>query len=98
MATKVMRPQDSLIQRFRTPPPVFHRRKKDYANGIIYYANQKPAVRTERSIRSSRTEELRPSHRASKTDNGLVMGQVTILRRGDSLDSIIRKDDKNESV
>lgn len=72
--------------------------KKYYANGIIYYANQKPAVRTERSIRSPRTEEFRPSHRVSKIDNRLVMGQVTILRRDDTLDSInskiIRKDDK----
>lgn len=39
--------------------------------------------------RSVSSEDLRPMHNAGKSNAGIVMGQVTILRRGESLDSLI---------
>lgn len=68
------------------------------------YGNRKPVVRTERERsekkklknqpeplmrrRSASSEDLRPTHHGGKSNGGVVMGQVTILRRGESLDSL----------
>lgn len=94
------------------PAAVFHRRKNGngYYNNNGY---RKPVVRTEKkklnnkihnqsepSI-SRRSEESKPVQIPGKAtpaaDRGNMMGQVTILRRGESLDSLnpnIRKENK----
>lgn len=97
------------------PAAVFHRRKNGngYYNNNGY---RKPVVRTEKkklnnkiqnqsepSI-SRRSEESKPvqipGKATSAADGGIVMGQVMILRRGESLDSLnpnIRKENKTTS-
>ncbi|XP_015168502.1 uncharacterized protein [Solanum tuberosum] len=76
----------------------------DYFNPRSSYGNRKQVVRTERERsekkkvknqpeplmrrRSASSEDLRPTHNAGKSNGGVVMGQVTILRRGESLDSL----------
>lgn len=100
MATEVLRPQDILIQRLR----VSYRRRTNFGNGNGYFnprSNRKPVVRTERErsekkkvknqpepLMRRRPEDLRPTHNAGKFNSGIIMGQVTILRRGESLDSL----------
>lgn len=107
MGTEVLRPQNCLIDRFREPQPsaVFHRRK----NGNGYYNNygyRKPVVRTEKKKLNNKIQNQsepsisKPVQIAGKVtpaDAGIVMGQVTILRRGESLDSLnpnIRNENK----
>ncbi|WMV10345.1 hypothetical protein MTR67_003730 [Solanum verrucosum] len=103
MGTEVLRPQNCLIDRFREPQPAaaFHRRKN---NGYYNNGYRKPVVRTEKkklnnkiqnqsepSI-SRRSEESKPVQIPGRVtpavDGGIVMGQVMILRRGESLDSL----------
>ncbi|MCD9637772.1 hypothetical protein HAX54_021241 [Datura stramonium] len=108
MGTEVLRPQNCLIDRFREPQPatVFNHRK----NGNGYYNNygyRKPVVRTEKKKLNNKiqnqSEESKPAQYAGKVtpaDGGIVMGQVMILRRGESLDSLnpnIRKENKRTS-
>ncbi|KAH0730644.1 hypothetical protein KY285_001556 [Solanum tuberosum] len=115
MGTEVLRPQNCLIDRFREPQPAaaFHRRKN---NGYYNNGYRKPVVRTEKkklnnkiqnqsepSI-SRRSEESKPVQIPGRVtppvDGGIVMGQVMILRRGESLDSLnpnIRKENKTTS-
>ncbi|XP_055830707.1 uncharacterized protein LOC129899705 [Solanum dulcamara] len=75
-----------------------------YFNSRSSYGNRKPDVRTERERsekkklknqpeplmrrRIASSEDLRPTHNAGKSNGGVVMGKVTILRRGESLDSL----------
>ncbi|CAA2961060.1 uncharacterized protein LOC111366023 [Olea europaea var. sylvestris] len=97
MGTEVLRPQDCLGERFRLSPAAFHRRKSTKHGEAGY---RKPVFRSERwdqnqkkkfnnqqenfiSKKSSRADALK-----SRINNGPVMGQVTILRRGESLDSL----------
>ncbi|KAL3348120.1 hypothetical protein AABB24_021661 [Solanum stoloniferum] len=114
MGTEVLRPQNCLIDRFREPQPAaaFHRRKN---NGYYNNGYRKPVVRTEKkklnkiqnqsepSI-SRRSEESKPVQIPGRVtpavDGGIVMGQVMILRRGESLDSLnpnIMKENKTRS-
>ncbi|KAL7210331.1 hypothetical protein ACSBR1_031817 [Camellia fascicularis] len=98
MGTEVLRPQDCLIERVRVAPAVFHHRRKNFVVPGNQYPNpnpkstsRKPAVRPEQRKRS---EPLISNRSASlddvkKSHNHLVTGQVTILRRGESLDSKI---------
>lgn len=95
MGTEVLRPQDCLIERIRIAQPVFqHHRRKNNGNPN---PSRKPAVRPEQkknkplaSSRSASLDDLRKSHNHNNYHhNNLVMGQVMILRRGESLDSKI---------
>ncbi|XP_057484862.1 uncharacterized protein LOC130771269 [Actinidia eriantha] len=89
MGTEVLRPQDCLIERIRVSPAVFNRRKNGSA--------RKPAARPEQKKRFERTGRSEPRRSTSLDDlrknqyhnhnNNLMMGQVTILRRGEALDS-----------
>ncbi|TMW90348.1 hypothetical protein EJD97_015871 [Solanum chilense] len=116
MGTEVLRPQNCLIDRFREPQPAaaFHRRKNNgYYNNNGY---RKPVVRTEKKKLNSkiqnqsepsisrRSEESKPVQIPGRVtpvvDGGIVMGQVMILRRGESLDSLnpnIRNENKTMS-
>ncbi|KAK9288192.1 hypothetical protein L1049_016641 [Liquidambar formosana] len=99
MGTEILRPQDILIERLRVTPAVFPRRKYVYGNPK---PNRKPALRaTDKQDRNRRfTGQAEPSisKRSSSDDlkstrsNNIVMGQVTILRRGESLDSKIKSE------
>ncbi|KAG6670630.1 hypothetical protein I3843_Q049300 [Carya illinoinensis] len=84
-----LRPQDCLIGRVRDPHPVvFHRRRSNYGN-----FNPKPDQR-KRSVSSQ--SEPSVSKRSGSSDDlkmerrSLSMEKVTILRRGESLDSNIK--------
>ncbi|XP_060216820.1 uncharacterized protein LOC132644257 [Lycium barbarum] len=94
MGTEVLRPQNCLIERFREPRPVFHRRKtgNGYHNGY-----RKPVIRTEKKKVKNQSE---PSISRGSEEPKPVMGQVMILRRGESLDSLnpnIRKENETAS-
>lgn len=87
MGTEVLRPQNCLIDRIRVAPVVFPRRRP----------NRKPAARPERpdprkrSIQPEASSSTKPSSffdlRSDRFGGG---AQVTILRRGESLDSKIK--------
>jgi hypothetical protein len=103
MGTEVLRPHDCLIERIRVSPAVFqHHRRKNVGNGSgnpnPRVITRKPVVRPDQKKKNGRSQPLTPRRAASLDDlrknhqnsNGnLVMGQVTILRRGESLDSTI---------
>lgn len=108
MGTEILRPQDCLIQRLRVTPNVFPRRKCFYGNTRT---NRKPAVRTERSDRPKRftnpspealiskrpsSDDLKSS--ATRSNSSPVMGQVKILRRGESFDTKINCDVINNDL
>lgn len=72
-----------------------------YFNPRSSYGNRKSVVRTERERSEKKKvknqpeplmrrgpEDLRPTENAGKSNSGIIMGQVTILRRGESLDSL----------
>ncbi|EOY06333.1 hypothetical protein QUC31_016331 [Theobroma cacao] len=103
MGTEVLRPQDCLIERIRFAPTACSRRR--YGNGSFnpsyYYNNnnnnsgngrfnRKPAHRkrtgSEQAIskRSSSADDLKTVR------NNVTMEKVTLLRRGESLDSKIK--------
>ncbi|XP_059632614.1 uncharacterized protein LOC132275211 [Cornus florida] len=101
MGTEVLRPQDCLIQRIRVGPAS---RKSCYPNGNARF--RKPVVRPEQKKRfngqpetttslipkrsTSTDDDLRKNFNNNYNQGQLVMGQVTILRRGESLDSKIK--------
>ncbi|XAR57172.1 hypothetical protein NMG60_11025224 [Bertholletia excelsa] len=81
MGTEVLRPRDCLIERVRVAPAAFyqHRRRNLYANGN---GSRKPAARLEqKKRRSASLDDLRKNHCGNQQH-----AQVTILRRGQSLD------------
>ncbi|KAG2721622.1 hypothetical protein I3760_02G089800 [Carya illinoinensis] len=106
MGTEVLRPQDCLIGRVRDPHPVvFHRRRSNYGNFNPSYvfnprSTRKPAVRFEKPDQRKRSvssqSEPSVSKRSGSSDDlkmerrSLSMEKVTILRRGESLDSNIK--------
>jgi len=106
MGTEVLRPQDCLIGRVRDPHPVvFHRRRSNYGNFNPSYvfnprSTRKPAVRFEKTDQKkgsgSSQSEPSVSKRSGSSDDlktgrrSLSMEKVTILRRGESLDSNIK--------
>jgi hypothetical protein len=108
MGTEVLRPQDCLIGRIRDPhPAVFHRRRRYYGNANPSYvsnprSSRKPAVRSEKPDQRKRfvasQSEPSVSKRSGSTDDSkterrsLSMEKVTILRRGESLDSKIKSE------
>lgn len=129
MGTEILLPQDCLIERIRTPPASFSRRRNpgycynnnynyyggNYGNGYNFYGNvnsgrinRKPAIRPEQRKRvavAERKPNTRPSFRPSSSSDdmkvtrgsGRVMEKVMILRRGESLDSLVKSEGlKNE--
>ncbi|GAU20052.1 hypothetical protein TSUD_381440 [Trifolium subterraneum] len=127
MGTEILLPQDCLIQRIRTSPASFSRRRNpgNYYNNNNYYGgnygnnyncygnvnsgriNRKPAIRPEQRKRvavAERKPNTRPSFRASSSSDDMkvtrgsdkVMEKVMILRRGGSLDSLVKSDGLNK--
>uniref|UniRef100_A0A7N0UE08 Uncharacterized protein n=1 Tax=Kalanchoe fedtschenkoi TaxID=63787 RepID=A0A7N0UE08_KALFE len=97
MAMEVLRPQDCLTDRFRThPADVFCRRRILCGAGKNGRSGRKRVSRSEMKRngppepRRSKSEENLRSSCSGGSHAGLVSGQVTILRRGESLDSRIR--------
>lgn len=93
MGTEVLRPQDCI----RDSPAIFNHRKNYYGNGVPKL-NRKP-------VRSVKPENRRksPEPKKSATDDDLrsrnpkiVLGQVTILRRGESLDTKVKSSDTKQ--
>ncbi|KAJ7980177.1 Proline-rich nuclear receptor coactivator [Quillaja saponaria] len=98
MGTEILRPQDILIERIRVPPAVFSRRR-NYGNpnfNYNYYASnprssRKPVARPERVDQRKRVVSRRSSSDDLKmAKSSPDMEKVTILRRGESLDSKIK--------
>ncbi|XP_052190755.1 uncharacterized protein LOC127800278 [Diospyros lotus] len=102
MGTEVLRPQDCLIHRIRVAPAVLphHRRKNFYGNSNPKAGGRRPAVRPEQKKRpdnngqpefgSRRSASLDDLRKTRGNNHGhTVMGQVTILRRGESLETKI---------
>ncbi|KAJ8573784.1 hypothetical protein K7X08_010295 [Anisodus acutangulus] len=106
MGTEVLRPQNCLMERFREPQPVFHRRKT--GNGYNY-SYRKPIVRTEKKKLNNKIQNNQSEPSISKRSeeskqaqipSPIVMGQVVILRRGELLDFLnpnIKKENKTTS-
>lgn len=107
MGTEVLRPQDCLIGRIRDPhPSVFHRRRSFYPHCNPNYvsnprSSRKSAVRSEKPDQRKRfvsQSEPSVSRRSGSSDDSktqrksLSMEKVTILRRGESLDSKIKSE------
>ncbi|KAM1380122.1 hypothetical protein ACFX2I_021897 [Malus domestica] len=96
MGTEILRPRDCLIERIRAPPASFSRRKNSYyGNPVVnknYVSNprsRKPAVRYEQRRIEAQPPPAVVTKRSSSDDErqGFKMEKVTILRRGESLDS-----------
>ncbi|XP_023902363.2 LOW QUALITY PROTEIN: uncharacterized protein LOC112014217 [Quercus suber] len=99
MGTEILRPQDCLIERIRVPQPAVCYRRRNYGNPNFNYPNtrssRKPAVRQEKPEKKRYVTMVEPSvsKRSSSADDlrvaktGPAMEKVTILRRGESLDS-----------
>ncbi|KAK1351783.1 Proline-rich nuclear receptor coactivator [Heracleum sosnowskyi] len=93
MGTEVLRPQDCI----RDSPAIFNHRKNYYRNGV-------PKV-NRKTVRSVKPENRRksPEPKKSASDDDLksrnpkiVLGQVTILRRGESLDTKVKSSDTKQ--
>lgn len=87
MGTEVLRPQDCLI---RTPlaPAVFPRRR----NGVAR-VNRKQITRSDRRSpdpNESRSKQIKSNTNNTNNNNSLVLGQVKILKRGESLQTIVQ--------
>ncbi|CAK9180890.1 unnamed protein product [Ilex paraguariensis] len=104
MGTEVLRPQDYLIERIRIAPAVLHNRRKNEKHKTNNQSGyRKPVVRQEKMTDQKKRFNYSPepmiSKRSSSADgfnlnnnnNNPVMGKVTILRRGQSLDSFDSK-------
>ncbi|KAK6930082.1 hypothetical protein RJ641_004176 [Dillenia turbinata] len=105
MATDVLRPQDCLIKRIGVSPAmspaIYHRRRCSYQSTkpVRKAVCRQPEQNQNQRKRFNQNETTIPK-RSSSVDlkssaRNLVMGSVTILRRGESFDSKIFK---NESV
>ncbi|XP_016496887.1 uncharacterized protein LOC107815772 [Nicotiana tabacum] len=99
MGTEILRPQDILIERFRVPPSAFHRRRSNFGNENGYFnpRNRKSVVRTEKKKLNNQPEPPSITRRCASAvelrqayNDGLEMGRVTILRRGESLNSLVQ--------
>ncbi|KAE8660108.1 hypothetical protein F3Y22_tig00116958pilonHSYRG00085 [Hibiscus syriacus] len=105
MGTEVLRPQDCLSERIRVPPTVCPRRR--YGNGTFnpgyYYANNNNDGNVRFIKKPAQKKRIGPEQQVSKkydsTDdlktvrNNAMMEKVTILRRGESLDTKIKSID-----
>ncbi|XP_043722825.1 uncharacterized protein LOC122669967 [Telopea speciosissima] len=91
MGTEVLCPQDFLIERFRVGGPAVFPRRKSYSAGNPKPC-RKPVTRPEPRKRFPTQSEPLVSRKlssddSSKSSKNFVMGQVTILKRGEPLDS-----------
>lgn len=93
MGTQVLRPQDCI----RDYPAIFNPRKNYCGNGV-------PKV-NRKALRSVKPDNRRksPEPKKAATDDDLksrnpkiVLGQVTILRRGESLDTKVKSSDTKQ--
>ncbi|GFQ03607.1 hypothetical protein PHJA_002504500 [Phtheirospermum japonicum] len=93
MATEVLRPQDLLSERFSVHPTSFHRRRvfpASSGNLTNLVVNRKQHRKTsppkpDKKRLNAAAEANRSSHHRH---GGVPVGQVTLLRRGESLSSI----------
>ncbi|KAI3459323.1 hypothetical protein Pfo_015986 [Paulownia fortunei] len=107
MATEVLRPQELLVERFRVPPTSFHRRGNFPANGnltnlvVNRKQHRKTSLKNDKRRFNAAAEAKKSSHggvpdqrrkvEVTSGGGGLVTGQVTLLRRGESLGSLASK-------
>ncbi|XP_061359659.1 uncharacterized protein LOC133303718 [Gastrolobium bilobum] len=102
MGTEVLRPHDCLIERIRVPAPATSFSRRRTFGNYLYNSNNFLAASSGRTHRKPMTRpdqkkrimaaERRPSSDDSRVtrSSGLVMEKVTILRRGESLDSKVK--------
>ncbi|EPS59955.1 hypothetical protein M569_14851 [Genlisea aurea] len=88
MGTEVLRPYDVLSERF---PASFHRRKHQIQSpgGNKKWSGKKTGSSPENGA-TKRSARNGSGARKDDGDGGLVSGKVTLLRRGESLDSLAK--------
>lgn len=99
MGTEVLLPRDVLAERFGAPHTPFQRRRNFPENGSLKKltvnrkgsSNRKTSPRPEKKRSNCNGGKKAPAHDDGKTSGGPVVGQVTLLRRGQSLDSLTHK-------
>lgn len=95
MGTEVLRPQDCLTHRIGVSPAGFSRRRNynvynnNNNNGSGFYRGSRKQVA--RPEQKKRVVEKKPSFDDSRVPR-LVMEKVTILRRGESLDTKLKSE------
>ncbi|KAJ6911672.1 hypothetical protein NC652_022068 [Populus alba x Populus x berolinensis] len=99
MGTEVLRPQDCLTERTRVSPCRVYSSNNNRNNPRF---NRKPtAVRSDRSDQRKKQSEPSVSKKSrsdknNSSNNNKVMEKVTILRRGESLDSKIKSSETEQ--
>lgn len=99
MGTEILRPQDCLIERIRVPPASFSRRKSYYYGNSNpmplpmqqmsnYHKSRKPVVRAEQRRPKPAVVSKRSGRSSSDDLRGFKTEKVTILRRGESLNTL----------
>lgn len=99
MGTEVLLPHDLLGERFPGHAPFFNRRRNFPANGHLtkLVVNKKPTnarrtlPRGDKKRFSDNDGAVKKPDPRRKEDSGRGIEQVTLLRRGESLDSLISK-------
>lgn len=98
MATEVLRPQDVLVQRFRVHTTPCPRRRDLPANGastsLASNQNQQRRPSTKHEKKRSTTDTRKPNQGGDlrrRSEIGGAVGKVTLLRRGESLNSLATK-------
>lgn len=91
MGTEVLRPQDCLTHRIGVPPAGFSRRRNNYNFNYYNNYNKGRRVPVTRPEQRKRVVEKKPSSDDSRVPR-LVTEKVTILRRGESLDSNLKSE------
>lgn len=101
MATEILRPQDVLAGRFRVHTPPHARRKNFPAKGspaaLTLNQNQqrRPSAKHEKRRSDAAAADAKKPNRGGdrrrSSSGALAMGNVTLLRRGESLDSLATK-------
>lgn len=108
MATEILHSRDLLVERFHAQPSLLHRRRNFPANGNVtslavnrrhhhhhHHHNRRVSPQFEKNRFSPSSAEAK---RSSHGGAGLVMGQVTLLRRGEPLASRSSPITPNETV
>ncbi|KAL8515456.1 hypothetical protein ACS0TY_014231 [Phlomoides rotata] len=100
MGTEVLRAQDLLVERYHVSPPAFHRRRNFPAkeNLTTLIINRRPCYNTSNKRTSPKPDKKKFNESKKVTHGGGATetrrrdtGQVTLLRRGESLDSLTSK-------
>ncbi|KAL7123898.1 hypothetical protein ABFS83_14G012900 [Erythranthe nasuta] len=97
MATEVLHSRDLLSERFSVAPTPFHRRRNltasRNATSLASNRRQHRKVSPKHDNGSRFSGDAAAAKKSSHgSDNGLVMGQVTLLRRGESLSLLTVKE------